>query len=923
MAQFWPAARFRGLEDRLWTLLRLLSIKTLPFRVRHGGGTSPGTPGSDLMKLFSLLLLVLLAAVVAHGATPSFSSFNPAQFTTNNLRIGIKTNALSNTTTVISNSVVVITNTTIIVNGNTNNVGLWQNIAGTYSPTEVQNRVLANGITSANFLVTLGSLSDTPTTNATVAAGINNVSVFQQGTVVIPSSGTPGTTEVRISSGNGDGNYVTLMNGGPDGNGFTLFNGGQLYNAPGSFVHLPHGDWVTTNQYDGILLKGGGSGWFEVGRWTANTNVVAGDSLWEGVGRVAYLKPQYGSTIAMGTNAAWGLGGTSDGVVSVHDASLGESDFNSFYIAAIDQNVQENYGTILGFAGSGANAGAWLSVFAATNYQNLAAPISRFWAAVNPVQGEALLDLENNGIHEFAVSNQVTSVRALSLEAITNSILLAGQQNINVSSNSYIGITATNTDPTMTDVVLSTGLREKMFLVLENVGPDPQGFSLLNGTPCWDDPTYHVTLRNGNWITTNSGDCILLMGGKYGWTEATRFNNNTNVVTGDSLWELVGGHMRTTGNTTNDWQFRAYGTPVATIDTNATLTLTGGFFDIMAQTTGGNSFFEAYGSDAGDKWIQIYSPTAQNVLLLDPGADEAVLAGPAYKFDTERTFTTNAIATFMNHGTNIFDIGPDPRVVWGKSTNVTYWNDRWLTLTNPAAYSGYGVEAGDGSLGRFTAGGNLAQVQGTAGVNLVAGFPSGDELRWMSNRLTPLSTNNVFGGAKANGVDSPPIGVLNAQTNRVIGYQNGVDAADYSRGSMYHTGTNGVILLSSEASGIAGVARPFEINRNLGATLAVGSTTYVDMFQPSATNAIAGAMTFDYATNGLDLVEFTHVRTFFNGSGSDHTVNLPSGWHKGTGAGASFVVTNATMAKLYVTCMGPTGSAGLQTNVTATVAFFP
>lgn len=113
------------------------------------------------------------------------------------------------------------------------------------------------------------------------------------------------------------------------------------------------------------------------------------------------------------------------------------------------------------------------------------------------------------------------------------------------------------------------------------------------------------------------------------------------------------------------------------------------------------------------------------------------------------------------------------------------------------------------------------------------------------------------------------------------------------------------------------------VNGNLGSALSVGDTTFVNMLKASQTNSIASAMTFSYATNGLDLIEFTHVRTFLNGSGSDQTVNLPSGWHKGQGAGSSFVVTNATLAKLYVTCMGPTSSAALQTNVTATVSFFP
>jgi hypothetical protein len=109
---------------------------------------------------------------------------------------------------------------------------------------------------------------------------------------------------------------------------------------------------------------------------------------------------------------------------------------------------------------------------------------------------------------------------------------------------------------------------------------------------------------------------------------------------------------------------------------------------------------------------------------------------------------------------------------------------------------------------------------------------------------------------------------------------------------------------------------------NVGATLTTGDTTFVDMQKASQTNSLSGALTFAHATNGLDTVEFTHVRTLFNGSGGNLTVSFPSGWLKGSGAGSSITVTNNKVCKVYVNSTGPTSSSTTQTNVTVTVSFF-
>ncbi len=108
---------------------------------------------------------------------------------------------------------------------------------------------------------------------------------------------------------------------------------------------------------------------------------------------------------------------------------------------------------------------------------------------------------------------------------------------------------------------------------------------------------------------------------------------------------------------------------------------------------------------------------------------------------------------------------------------------------------------------------------------------------------------------------------------------------------------------------------------NIGALLSVGDTTFVDVQRASQTNEMSGAMTFAHATNGINLVEFTHVRTFYNPSGANRTVTLPALWHNVTGT--SFVVTNNTVVELYVKSKGSTATSATQTNVYSNVQYFP
>lgn len=244
---------------------------------------------------------------------------------------------------------------------------------------------------------------------------------------------------------------------------------------------------------------------------------------------------------------------------------------------------------------------------------------------------------------------------------------------------------------------------------------------------------------------------------------------------------------------------------------------------------------------------------------------------------------------------------------FGSDTNA--WTDWYSSMTLSVITNN--VAAGDITLYCDPVNGSLIQITDHSTYRFrVDPFAYSGEVLYVNSQV-PITDNLVtFANSDTNKFEVAYDGSLTTggNTNRWI-----FASYDNSKANVTVEG-NAHALLSDETP---------VVNGNLGAALSVGDTTFVNMLKASQTNSIASAMTFSYATNGLDLIEFTHVRTFLNGSGSDQTVNLPSGWHKGQGAGSSFVVTNATLAKLYVTCMGPTSSAALQTNVTATVSFFP
>lgn len=109
---------------------------------------------------------------------------------------------------------------------------------------------------------------------------------------------------------------------------------------------------------------------------------------------------------------------------------------------------------------------------------------------------------------------------------------------------------------------------------------------------------------------------------------------------------------------------------------------------------------------------------------------------------------------------------------------------------------------------------------------------------------------------------------------------------------------------------------------NLAAQLSVGDATWVDVTRASQTNQVAGAISISYATNGISGYDQTHVRWFFNSSGSDQTLTIPSGWRTNVYSAVPSKLTNSTITAMYVKCGGPTGTSAQQTNCYVSFEFY-
>lgn len=140
-------------------------------------------------------------------------------------------------------------------------------------------------------------------------------------------------------------------------------------------------------------------------------------------------------------------------------------------------------------------------------------------------------------------------------------------------------------------------------------------------------------------------------------------------------------------------------------------------------------------------------------------------------------------------------------------------------------------------------------------------------------------------------------------------------------------GTAGSYLSSDSAPALDQSIAPtwtglHQYSKNVGALLSVGDTTFIDVQKASQTNDISGTLTIAHATNGLDGVEMTHVRWLFNASGSDQTLSIPAGWRTNVYSPVPTKITNGTITKMVLHCIGPTASLATQTNCYVSFEYF-
>lgn len=171
----------------------------------------------------------------------------------------------------------------------------------------------------------------------------------------------------------------------------------------------------------------------------------------------------------------------------------------------------------------------------------------------------------------------------------------------------------------------------------------------------------------------------------------------------------------------------------------------------------------------------------------------------AHTLDTAIPYSQGYLLALKNNQTNQLAFGPDARITFGPgTTNVLYRSGTDLVYTNAALTNQLRVVNGNGnalSLG-FKPSGN-PYIYSSTGVIYT------DPAVFVAGSLQPNGTTSL-------GLDSSSgywSGVYLAGTMYINGF--GPGTTNYSRLAFSHTGTNGAVVIDSQAAGTAGNSRPF------------------------------------------------------------------------------------------------------------------
>jgi len=116
------------------------------------------------------------------------------------------------------------------------------------------------------------------------------------------------------------------------------------------------------------------------------------------------------------------------------------------------------------------------------------------------------------------------------------------------------------------------------------------------------------------------------------------------------------------------------------------------------------------------------------------------------------------------------------------------------------------------------------------------------------------------------------------------------------------------------------------LTNNLSVVFQAPMTTFVNLTNAFRTNTIAATMTITHASNGIAGQLLKSTVAFYNGSGSDQTLTIPSGagvgWQTNTYSQVPSKLTNGYTIMMYLTSLGLTDTAARQTNVLVSFDYY-
>jgi len=470
----------------------------------------------------------------------------------------------------------------------------------------------------------------------------------------------------------------------------------------------------------------------------------------------------------------------------------------------------------------------------------------------------------------------LVALGALLIPSSLQSVLTNGENDLNPYQVGYIWATsATNTtDPSLSTVKLSSGNGQGQLLFIENyttLSITNSAFTMVSG-PLWDS-SGDLTLQNGPWTPTHSGETMLLQNDGRGWREVARFFGAAGGQ-GNDLWTAFPQFIAPT-SFTNNMQIQTNGgasfgsdgqisidpdarqMQISGIDgaNGGLLLFQESFSDAMTNTSEPSPPLKWQGNvwepTAGAAHGIAFSAIANGVSIADPvisgGYWKLFFSNPGVTNYATPSFTlysdsgwTGAGTKFLSDDgtykaggggpgiTNIFDtiivtnlyITTNTFIVNNGGTNAVGLWEITNQVLRPVPYTNFPVGfervGTDNRMTLLSPDLTTTSIRLTADDSGATGIGSVGPISIFSATYNVnFQTGYVYPiGANDLGQEAFPWANLRLnQTNFIEGFYDGL-SGNYSRLAISHGGTNIHINIDSQSAGIAGIPRDIWLEFN-------------------------------------------------------------------------------------------------------------